>query len=94
MVLTIHNDDLCSITEKIIEGKRKQNRLKKLFKEKLNFIISDYEKTSWPVLVNHAEINQNTLIIHFLNKEIITESYVRWKLLEHFERKPKSPPKQ
>ena len=85
---------MCSITEKIIEGKRKQNRLKKAFKEKPNFTISDYEKTSWPVLVDYAEITQNTLTIHFLNNGIITESYVRWKPIEHFERKPKSPPKQ
>ena len=40
------------------------------------------------------KINQNTLTIHFLNKGIITESYVRSKPIEHFERKPKSPPKQ
>lgn len=87
-------DDLCSITEKIIDGKRKQNRLKKLFKEKPNFKISEYERTSWPVLVDYAEITQNTLTFHFLNKGLITESYIRWKPIEHFERKPKSPPKQ
>lgn len=87
-------DDLCSITEKIIDGKRKQNRLKKPFKEKPSFAISEYEKTSWTILVDYAEIAQNTLTFHFLNKETITESYVRWKPIEHFERKPKSPSKQ
>lgn len=70
-------DDLCSITEKIIDGKKKQNRLKKLFKEKTNFIISDIEKTSWPVLVDYAVITQNTLTFHVLNTGLITENFVR-----------------
>lgn len=80
-------DDLCSITEKVIEGKRKQNSIKKEIKNKPSFPITNYEKNCYPVMIDYMEITSTTLTIHFLNKDVMIENYIKWKPREHFKRK-------
>ena len=80
-------NDLCDITEKVIEGKRKQNSIKKEIKNNLSFEITDYERNSYPVMIDYMDITSTALTIHFLNGKTTVINYTKWKPNEHFERK-------
>ena len=53
-------NDLCDITEKGIKGKRKQNRIKKEIKNNLSFQITDYERNSYPVMIDYMDITSTS----------------------------------
>ncbi len=80
-------NDLCLISEKVIRNKRKRNSINNRIRRKPEFQISDYEKTTWKVIVSYATISASTLIFHLINGDELKVMYTKWRPSEYFKRK-------